>query len=265
MIYAVSTLAIIGFSAGAILALASLIFHVKVDSKIQAFSEILPGVNCGACGYAGCLGYAEALANEKVELNLCTPGGKSVHQQIAKILGQKINETIKKVVQVACNGGNRSSNKYQYLGVDTCISANQLANGFKSCNYGCLGFGDCFKACPFDAITMSSSNLPIIDKDKCTACLKCIKACPKNLLNLILYQPKHFVFCQSHDKGSLVRNYCDIGCIGCGLCLLNCTYKAIEMRDNVAFIIAEKCTNCGVCLEKCPTKSINFIDERQYR
>lgn len=264
MIFAVSTLAIIGFSAGAILALAGRIFHVAVDPKVGALSEILPGVNCGACGYAGCAAYAEALALGGVELNLCAPGGEIVNQAIAKILEKKVNEKIKKVVQVACNGGSRSTDKYQYLGVGTCTAANQLAGGFKSCFYGCLGLGDCFKICPFDAITMSSSNLPIIDKDKCTACLKCIKACPKNLLVLTLYQPKHFVFCQSHDKGSLVRNHCKIGCIGCGLCVRNCTYEAIEMRDNVAYIIPEKCTNCGVCLEKCPTKSINFIDERQY-
>ena len=128
-------------------------------------------------------------------------------------------------------------------------------NGPKGCSYGCLGFGECVKACPFDAIHIVD-GIAVVDKEKCKACGKCIAVCPRHLIELIPYDQKTFVRCNSHDKGKGLMDVCLVGCIGCRLCVKNCEAGAITVTDFLAHIDPEKCTNCGVCAEKCPRKII---------
>lgn len=260
MLTALYSLAILGALSGSGLAFASKKFLVEVDEKIQALIETLPGANCGACGYPGCSAYAEALINSEAETSLCAPGGEETQNNITSILGKELTGFNRLVAQVACNGGSSCSDKYQYNGTKTC-QANFLAQGgSKLCTQGCLGHGDCLSVCPYDAIVMNDQLIPIINRDKCTACKKCIVACPKDLINLTSHAPKHFVFCNSTEKGAITRKQCSTGCIGCGICVKNCVYNAITMQNNLAFIDPALCTNCAICAEKCPTKSIYFVD-----
>lgn len=263
MLTALYSLAILGALSGSGLAFASKKFFVEIDEKVQALIESLPGANCGACGFPGCSAYAEALINSETEISLCAPGGEEIQDRISSILDKESTSFNKQVAQVACNGGMSCCDKYQYNGAKTCAANNIATGGSKSCEYGCLGYGDCYRACPYDAIVMNNNLIPIIDRDKCTACKKCITDCPKDLIALTAYQPKHYVFCKSTEKGAVTRKQCSTGCIGCGICVKNCAYDAITMQNNLAIIDSALCTNCAICAEKCPTKSIYFVDSNR--
>lgn len=248
---------------GAILALglglASKKFHVEVDERIQQVEEVLPGANCGACGYAGCSSFAEAVINGEAEITGCPVGGEVVAEKIAEILGVEgeTNETVK--AQLLCGGGIKETKKIsEYSGIKTCKAAESINGGTKSCQYSCMGFGDCMEVCPFDAIEMSENGLPIIDKEKCTGCGKCVVACPKNIIVLAPEDKLNHIRCSSHDPGKVVSKICEVGCIACKLCVKACPVDAIAMEDNLAVIDYDKCINCGICSEKCPTGTIEF-------
>ena len=158
---------------------------------------------------------------------------------------------------VKCAGTCEKANQdYEYTGVQDCAAMAFVPNGGpKSCNYGCLGFGNCVKACPFDAIHVVD-GVAVVDKDACKACGKCVAACPKHLIELLPVSAKHIVQCSSKDKGKDVMKACSVGCIACHLCEKNCPSDAVHVVDNVAYIDQEKCTKCGLCAEKCPKKII---------
>ena len=131
-----------------------------------------------------------------------------------------------------------------------------LADGQKGCSYGCLGLGTCERVCPFDAIHVNEKGLAVVDREKCTACNKCVVACPKNVIELIPVSSEVQVACNSPDKGKDVKANCKIGCIGCRICVKACPFDAMTFDNNLAKIDYEKCTNCRVCADKCPTKAI---------
>ncbi len=179
-------LAGLGIVFGVALAIVAARFVVKVDPKVEQVRNTLPGANCGACGFAGCMGYAEAVVgNPDVAVSMCAPGKSPVAEKIAEITGKKAEKVEPKIARVFCQGGNSlSQRKFIYTGVMDCTAAVLAAGGDKSCDYGCLGYATCMRACPFDAIRMSADNLPIISKEKCTACGKCVAACPKQVIEL---------------------------------------------------------------------------------
>ncbi|MBI4652010.1 RnfABCDGE type electron transport complex subunit B [Candidatus Desantisbacteria bacterium] len=246
------------FIFGACLTYVSYKFAVVLDPRKELLLKILPGVNCGACGFAGCGNYADKLAaGEILSPNLCVPGSDAVAREIAKILG--IDEVSCKnpcKAVIICGGGSKEAVKqFEYDGVYTCKGANLIAGGNKVCKYGCIGFGDCTRVCPFDAIHMSNNGLPVVN-NKCNGCGKCINECPKKVLTLV--DNKHFVniLCHSNDKGVLVRKICTKGCIGCMKCVKACPTQAIEYENFLAKINYTKCNNCGECIKVCPTGTI---------
>lgn len=243
---------------GFVLAFAAKKFAVKVDPRVEQVNDLLAHAHCGACGYAGCEQYAEAVVKDPaISPSLCTPAGERAAVLIAELTGKKAEIREKEFARIMCQGGSaKSQKKFIYEGVPDCRAAILAAGGDKSCLYGCLGYGTCVRACLFDALSMSSDNLPIVDEAKCTACRMCVSACPKNVIEVLPASKPVVIACHSHDKGADVRKICKVGCIACGICVKNCPAEAIKLENNLAVIDNEKCTVCGVCVTKCPTKAI---------
>ena len=220
-----------GLVIGLLLGVASIKFKVETDPKEEAVLNALPGNNCGGCGYPGCSGLAAAIAKGEAKVNQCPVGGEAVGKVIAGIMGVEEEAGVKQVAYVHCQGDcDKTRTDYEYYGVDDCRMLSFVPNGGpKSCNYGCLGFGSCVNACPFDAIHVVN-GVAVVDKEACKACGKCVEACPKNLISLVPYDAKYIVSCKNPDKGPIVMKACDVGCIGCTLCAKNCPAEAIEIR-----------------------------------
>ena len=257
IIFAAVVVGGVGILIGFFLGVSGEKFKVEVDEREVAVTEALPGNNCGGCGYAGCSGLAAAIVKGEAPVNQCPVGGAPVAAKIGEIMGVKAEEGERKAAFVKCAGTCEKANQdYEYTGVQDCAAMAFVPNGGpKSCNYGCLGFGNCVKACPFDAIHVVD-GVAVVDKDACKACGKCVAACPKHLIELLPVSAKHIVQCSSKDKGKDVMKACSVGCIACHLCEKNCPSDAVHVVDNVAYIDQEKCTKCGLCAEKCPKKII---------
>lgn len=261
MLSAIVTLGAAGLVFGGFLALAAQKFKVEEDPKVAEILEVLPGANCGACGFPGCAGLASAIVKGEAPCNVCIPGGDAVADKIASIMGV-VCEGVEPMVAVVCCQGDddRAELVAQYHGVMDCHAANQLG-GSKGCPYGCLGLGSCVRACPFDAMYMSPEGLPVVIKEKCTGCGACVRACPRGIIDLAPCDKHVHILCSSYDKGPQVRKYCRVGCIACRICVRSCPQEAISMdRDTLAKIDYSICDNCGVCVAKCPMKTI--VDTR---
>lgn len=247
----------IGLFIGLFLGVAAIKFKVEVDEKEEAVLAALPGNNCGGCGFPGCSGLAAAIAKGEAPVNACPVGGEPVGKVIAGIMGVEAGESERQVAYVHCQGDcEKATLDYDYSGIEDCRMISFVPNGgAKSCNYGCLGYGSCVKACPFDAIHVVN-GVAVVDKEKCKACGKCIAVCPKNLISLVPYSAKHLVACSSQDKGPVTMKACTVGCIGCGLCVKACPVEAVKVENFHAVIDHEKCIGCGACKEKCPKKAI---------
>ena len=258
--YSILVLGVLGFLFGILLGFASKKFEVKVDERVTKIREILPGANCGGCGYPGCDAYANALVYEGADISLCGVGGQNVAKQIGEILGAKVKPVEKKVAFVKCMGN--CKNKKIQLNIPenkNCIEAKEFLKNNKSegCNFGCFGLGSCKDACKFEAISIID-GIAKVDSSKCVACKACVSACPQNLIDIIKEDQKVIVSCNSNDSGKIVNQNCSVGCIGCKLCEKNGPNGAINVENNLAIIDYEKCTSCGICVSKCPKKAINL-------
>ena len=246
----------IGIIIGLFLGISGEKFKVEVDEKEAAIRAELSGGNCGGCGYAGCDAFAAAVAKGEADPGSCVASNKETIAKIAAIMGVEAKESARMSAYVKCKGDcDTAANNYIYSGVKDCQMASLVQNGAKSCNYGCLGFGNCAAACPFDAISIIN-GVAVVNKDACKACGKCVAACPKNLIELRPYSNAANIMCSSKEKGKAVMDACKTGCIGCTLCEKQCEFGAITMVDNLPVIDYTKCTGCGKCAEKCPKKII---------
>lgn len=246
------------FSLGLVFAYKKL--KVYEDPKIEQISEVLPQANCGACGYAGCRAFAEAVVKGEAATSGCPVGGEEVTQYIADALGVTAEKVIKKIARLHCRGTHEAAkNRGSYLGIATC-HASHLIGGNKQCSFGCLHFGDCARACPFDALYMGEEGLPFVKEHKCTACGKCVDACPRNLFELHPVSQEIIVFCQSQDRGASSRKMCKNACIACGICSQACP-ETIVIENNLAKILDYKKIEPDKIpeIEKCPTNSIGRI------
>lgn len=247
----------VGIFVGLFLGVAGIRFKVQTDEREEAVLAALPGNNCGGCGYAGCAGLAAAIVGGEAPVNACPVGGEHVGKRVAAIMGVEAESTERKVAFVACQGTcEKAHADYEYSGVKDCRVMDFVpAGGPKSCGSGCLGFGSCVRACPFDAIHVQD-GVAVVDREACKACGKCVAVCPRHLISLIPYEAKYAVACSSVDKGPVTVKACETGCVGCGICAKNCPNQAVAVTDFHAAIDQEKCSGCGVCAGKCPKKSI---------
>ncbi|MGQ9707476.1 MAG: 4Fe-4S binding protein [bacterium] len=253
------TLGGLGLILAVILLISSIKLTVRIDEREAQIRAVLPGANCGACGYPGCDALAAAIIAGKAPLNACLVGGTAVAKEIGKIMGQDVTSQEPKVAVLICRGGKDAAPcRFQYQGAQNCREAALLLGGPKACIYGCVGLGHCVTICPVGAIKMNANHLPVIDEKKCIGCGKCAAECPKGTLTLIPRTKLVYLACVSHDRGKAVKDVCSVGCIACGLCVRVCPVGALKMERNLPIMDFEKCIDCGVCVHKCPTKS--FID-----
>jgi len=266
VLVAIAVLLGLGVFFGVVLGIAHTVFAVKVDARVARVEEALPGINCGACGYAGCAAYAEAVVLQGAGTNLCVPGGAETTHGLAEIMGvEAVVRQAEKAV-LLCNGGAKIADRFRYAGIRDCRAAKLAADGPKACRYGCLGLGTCVDVCPVDAIRMGREELPVIDEDKCIGCRACEKVCP---VGVLVVQPVsklvHFR-CRNEQKGGAARKICANACIGCGKCVDVCPTepKAVSVENFLARHNYDLCISCGKCVEVCPTGVIvNLREERK--
>ncbi|MDR2816605.1 MAG: Fe-S cluster domain-containing protein [Proteiniphilum sp.] len=262
LLTAVVTLGAIGAGSAAILYLIGQKFKVEEDPRIQEVQEALPAANCGGCGFPGCASFASACVKANTLEGLsCPVGGQVTMNKIAEILGQTAPVAVKKIAVARCSGTCEHRPRTNlYDGVSNCAIAAALYGGDTGCSFGCLGLGDCVESCAFEAIHINPETLlPEVTEDKCTACGACVKACPKNIIELRKQGPKSrriYVSCVNEEKGGVARKSCETACIGCSKCQQACPFEAITIENNLAYIDDDKCRLCRKCVPACPTNSI---------
>lgn len=247
---------LVGMVCGAILAISARFLAVHEDPRIETVGAMLPGINCGSCGFGGCAEYAKAIVSQGAEPNLCKPGGGSAVHKIASFLGVKAAVAERAVALVLCNGSAaRSRRSTLYNGIADCSAADLVGGGGKSCRFGCMGFGSCSRVCPVQAIEMND-QLAVVHPELCIECGKCVAACPRKLIKLVPESRSIHVLCVSQDRGPDVKRVCDVGCVGCTLCVKTCNGQGIRMDGNLAVVDYAAVLDNEAVIAKCPQHTI---------
>jgi len=252
----------IGSGFAVVLLIASAKLKVEVDPKVQQIHEALPNLDCGGCGFAGCGQYAKAVMKSPELLGRCAPGGPETSAKIANILSLQVSDSgpqQRPIVRCHAHTGDKTYYA-KYQGIQTCVAANALAN-VQACAFGCVGFGDCIRACKFDALSIVD-GLAVVDYKKCTGCTACSKACPRNLIEMVPFHHENMIIvaCSSKETGKTTRTMCQVGCIGCGLCAKQTDMFLVE--DNLASVDYgnyEPTEQTETAVSKCPTKVIIYV------
>lgn len=254
--------AILAFVIGVALGWFQQKFKVERDPKIDEVRAVLPGANCGGCGFPGCDGYAEAVATGRAPTTKCSAGGTSTAEAVSKIMGVEA-VTENQVAVLLCQGGKDiAAPKGEYVGLRNCRAAKLSTASVKTCSWGCQGYGDCVNVCKFDALEMGPDGLPHVDYDSCTGCGMCAEECPQKLFAIVPASRKgSVVLCSNRNtiKANVLKT-CKTGCIKCELCVKNCPEKCISMVNGIPVTDYSKCTSCGTCVTKCPTHAYSMIE-----
>ncbi len=261
ILLAAAVLALLAVGGGFVLGWANRAFHVEVDPRVDAVLAALPGANCGGCGYVGCAEYAEAVVRGEAEIGLCAPGGAGCTQRLAQILGVDVEPSYpyRAVVHCAAHWDDRLG-RMPYYGEPTCAAAN-LVSGVQGCVYGCLGLGDCTRACQYDAIHVVD-GLATVEYEKCIGCKACARACPRNIITMVPFKAERMlvVACSNQEKGPDVKQVCKVGCIGCGVCTRHAELMSIE--GNLPVIDYDRYdqqADFALARQKCPRASMIYV------
>lgn len=253
---AIIVVSVIGVVGAVILVVAAKFFEVQEDERIGLVNGELPGANCGACGYAGCSDYAKAIVENGDPVNKCVVGGEKVAKAVAAVMGVEVGASVKQHAVVLCQGSTANCKpSFEYQGIKSCAAAAGFYGGPNACKYGCIGFGDCVKACQFDAIKVVD-GVSVVDEEKCTGCGACAEACPKQIIKVLPEGKTARVLCQNKDKGPVAMKACTTSCIGCMKCVKVCQHDAVKVENFLSSIDPEKCVGCGECVAACPKHCI---------
>jgi RnfABCDGE-type electron transport complex B subunit len=266
VLIAIAGMSVLGLFWGVVLVIVNKVFHVDENPLIEKVTECLPGANCGACGFAGCGAFGEAIVEQEVNPGECPVCESENRQEIAKLTGREVIEPpVKLVAKLHCSGDNINIiTRADYAGMKTCKAEHITAGGSKACKYGCLGLADCIKVCPFDALKMGEDGLPKVDEEKCASCGKCVEACPRGLFKMVPLDQRVFVLCSSKDSGGEARKTCKVACIGCKICEMKEGTGVFTIKDYLAYVDYEKAKiaeydKLKEAQEKCPQKIITLL------
>ncbi len=255
----------VGLAFAGLIALAHRRFYVWEDPRIDAVTGLLPGTNCGACGFPGCRGFAEGLAQGRTTPATCTVMGEEQRLEVAAYLGVEAGAASPRVARLLCAGGlDVAAQQARYLGLQTCAAAAAVAGGGKGCTWGCLGLADCVRSCTFDAMWMSDTGLPMVVPEKCTACGDCVDACPKDLFVLMPREHKLLVQCRNLLEGDAATAWCRVACNACGRCAADAP-GLITMRDGLAVVDYDRnALATPAATARCPTGAIVWVEGTQF-
>jgi len=261
MLLSTAVLAGLGLVSGLGLAVAARVFHVEIDPRQEKIADTLPGANCGGCGYAGCNDFAAAVVRGEAQPGDCPVCDSASASAVAEIMGLAFEEKERRIAMILCQGtSERSPSRFRYNGMASCASAALLGGGPKSCAYGCLGMGDCQEACGFGAIEMGEDGIAHVIPERCTACGKCVEACPKDLIKLVPASAKVHVLCSNKDKGPAAKNACLAACIGCKKCEKSAGSDHIAVEDFLARVNYDDPPGDLALVDECSMGCIVVVD-----
>ena len=256
----------VGVTFGALIALANARLRVEEDPRLDELSDLLPGANCGACGFAGCRAFAESVLVGRAAPAGCTVMGEAEREDVATYLGVDAGQADKRVARLLCAGGSDVAlRKADYVGIESCAAAVAVGGGGKACAWGCVGFADCAVACDFDAIVMSPFGLPVVDLEQCTACGDCVEACPLDLFTILPADAPLLVQCRNLLEGAAADAVCSVACNACRRCVQDAAPGLIRMEGGLAVVNYELIELANPkAVERCPTGAIVWVEGQQF-
>jgi len=251
-----------------VISLCSIKLRVWEDPRIDEIVAMLPGANCGACGFPGCRGLAEQIVLRRAKPASCTVSSADGRESIAAFLGIDAGEAQKRVARLLCAGGTDvAQRRVEYRGVESCAAALAVSGGGKACSWGCVGMADCAVACSFDAIYMSRTGLPLVDPDMCTACGDCVSACPQGLFTILPLEAHLLVQCKSLLEGVVATAACAVACNACGRCAADAEPGLITMQMGGRLPVIDYDLvhlESIEAIKRCPTGAIAWVEGAQF-